>query len=156
MPAAAPDPGTHAAATLVALGARLRARRKSLGLAATTTAEAAGLSRVTLHRIEAGNASVTVGAVVAVAAALGLDLVVNDPQEQTAAQASLPSTVSLAAHPQLKALAWQMAETTELTPQEALALYERNWRHVDVAALDDDERAFIRRLVAAFGGRLLV
>ena len=139
---------------MAVLGARLRERRKALKISATTTAEAAGLSRVTLHRIETGNASVTVGAVAAVAAALGFDLVVVDPQT-TAPHEALPPTLTLSAYPALSKLAWQLTTET-LTPTEALALYERNWRHVDVGALDDDERDLIRRLVRVLGGRLLV
>ena len=41
-------------ARLQDLGARIRARRKSLGVNATAAAESAGMSRVTLHRIEKG------------------------------------------------------------------------------------------------------
>ena len=36
------------------LGAQIRARRKALGVSATAAAESAGMSRVTLHRIEKG------------------------------------------------------------------------------------------------------
>ena len=62
MPATAPATGEIAAARLLALGEQLRAQRKRLGVSATTAAEAAGMSRVTLHRIERGEPSVTMGA----------------------------------------------------------------------------------------------
>ena len=158
MPAPAPLLTADARSSLADLGARLRAQRKALGLSATTTAEAAGLSRATLHRIEHGEPSVTVGAVTAAARAVGLELVLVDPRAEQQAQREqeVPATIRLADHAQLKRVAWQLGALTTVTPREALSLYERNWRHVDVDALDDGERDLIRRLVAAFGGRLLV
>ena len=62
------------AAQLQALGAQIRSQRKALRLSATVTAEAAGVSRVTLHRIEKGEPSVTIGAWCSAMAALGMEL----------------------------------------------------------------------------------
>ena len=63
----------------------------------------------------------------------------------------------LADFPQLKRLAWQLHDVDELSPADALNLYERNWRHIDQAALAPQERALIHSLVASRGGsRLLV
>lgn len=157
MPAAAPPVGPNTSAMLGALGAQLRARRKALGVSAVTTAEAAGMSRTTLHRIENGEPSVTLGAFAAAADAVGLTLQLFDPAAvPTTTTAALPAAVALAAHPQLRQLAWQLGAESTVTPREALSLYERNWRHVDTAALDDDERALIRQLVATFGSTLRV
>lgn len=58
---------------LTALGQKIRSQRKALRITATATAEAAGMSRVTLYRIEKGEASVTIGAYLNAMAALGLD-----------------------------------------------------------------------------------
>ena len=74
MPAASPSLSTKATEALAALGAELRQKRRSLKINATAAAEAAGVSRVTLHRIEAGNPSITVGALTAVAHTLGFRL----------------------------------------------------------------------------------
>ena len=160
MPATTPPIGDAVAAQLSAIGERIRARRKSLGVSATATAEAAGMSRVTLHRIERGEPSVTMGAYLSAVAALGLALELVDPHERTAAAAAtarLPAHIALADYPQLKRLAWQLHGISELTPQEALDLYERNWRHVDLAAMDPHERELVKVLVAELGGgRLLV
>lgn len=41
--------------------------------------------------------------------------------------------------PQLKRLAWQVHGAETLRPAEALDIYERNWRHVDKAALQAHE-----------------
>jgi len=46
---------------LIEIGRRIRTERKSLGISAIATSEAAGISRVTLHRIEKGVPSVTIG-----------------------------------------------------------------------------------------------
>ena len=73
MPAAALAISTATATRLGALGLQIRTRRKALGLSATVVAEAAGLSRVTLHRMEKGAPAVTMAAYLNVMAALGLD-----------------------------------------------------------------------------------
>jgi transcriptional regulator with XRE-family HTH domain len=160
MPAVAPATGEIVATALAALGERLRAERKRLGVSAVTAAEAAGMSRVTLHRIERGEPSVTMGAYANAAAALGLTLGVAAPPAAAPSrsrQAGVPQSILLADHPQLARLAWQYQGATDVSPAEALNLYERNWRHIDQAALAPHERALISSLVARLGGsRLLV
>ena len=54
MPSTNPRSSELCVAQLQALGAQIRAQRKALGVSATVIAEAAGVSRVTLHRIEKG------------------------------------------------------------------------------------------------------
>lgn len=160
MPAQAPATGGIVAARLLALGEQLRALRKRLGVSATTAAEAAGMSRVTLHRIERGEPSVTMGAWLNAAAALGLELGVIDPPPpppRHSQAASVPARIRLADYPQLERLAWQFQGASDVTPAEALGLYERNWRHIEQGALAPHERALIQQLVASLGGsRLLV
>lgn len=160
MPSENPAIADAQARKLAALGERIRAHRKQLKVNATTTAEAAGLSRPTLYRIEHGEPSVTMGAYLAVIAALGLELQLTDPQEhKTGADvgAKLPPTIRLTDYPELKRLAWQTHAVDEITPQEALNIYERNWRHVDAATLAPHERALVQQLAAKLGGgRLLV
>ena len=78
MPAKAPPMGDLLATRLRALGERIRAQREQQKVSATTTAEAAGMSRVTLHRIERGEPSVTMGAYLSAMAAVGLDLALAD------------------------------------------------------------------------------
>jgi transcriptional regulator with XRE-family HTH domain len=72
MPAKAPPNPSVVAEQLVALGARIRAQRKALRVSGTALAEAAGMSRVSVHRIEQGEPSVTMGAYLNVLAALGM------------------------------------------------------------------------------------
>lgn len=64
--------------------------------------------------------------------------------------------VRLAEYPQLASLSWHR-QGEALSEEEALALYERNWRHVDPSKLEPAERALISRLVQRHGkGALLV
>lgn len=56
--------------------------------------------------------------------------------------------------PNLKLLCWNR-KGSYLTNREAFGLYERNWRFVDVARLDDRERALIDRLAERFGNGVL-
>lgn len=157
MPAKAP-PSLVTADDLSALGGQIRAHRKALRLNATTVAEAAGISRVTLHRIEKGEPSVTIGAYLNAMAALGLRFGITAPVEATEARQEagrtgwIPVRIRLADYPQLAQLAWQVQGTEILTPQEAWDIYERNWRHVDAGALMEHERDLVDGLRLVFGG----
>ena len=139
------------------LGARLKQQRKTLGVSATATAEAAGISRVTLHRLERDEDSVALRALIATARVLGLQLSLASPTDATpAAQAQLPLDIRLQDYPQLRQLAWQVSDARHsLAPHEALALYTREWRHVDVDALTDGERMLLRALAKTFGQPVL-
>lgn len=141
---------------LAHLGERLRTVRKRQRVTTIAAAEAAGISRVTLHRIERGEPTVAIGAWVAAASALGLAF--DLPDANAAARASrLPKKIRLRDYPQLKKLAWQLHGVEEISPPEALQLYERNWRHVDRPALSEEEAALIDTLSREIGGgRLLV
>ena len=137
---------------LTALGQKIRAQRKALRISATATAEAAGMSRVTLHRIEKGEASVTMGAYLNAMAVLGLEFGVipaNTAATQPAASDRtgwIPARIALSDYPQLRQLAWQVHGTDALTPREALDIYERNGRHIDTPALQPHEQQLIAAL----------
>lgn len=153
MPAASPYTSPEQRADLERLGARLRDRRKALGVTAVACAESAGVSRVTLHRIETGNPSVTIGAYCNVAAALGLHLVIPILD----APAAEPPTITVGDYPGLRRLAWQTDAGTTITETEALNLYERGWRHLDHEGLSDREKAFVQHLADTYSkGKLLV
>ena len=161
MPAKPPLPTTQSTAQLQALGAQLRARRKALRVSSTAAAEAAGMSRVTLHRIEKGEPSVAAGAWANAMAALGMSLVALNAEGAHPAGPEgttgpglpdwIPVRVRLADYPQLKALAWQVQGTDHLTPVEAHDIYERNARHLDTIAMMADEHALWTALQVAFG-----
>lgn len=141
-------------ARLQDLGARIRARRKSLGVNATAAAESAGMSRVTLHRIEKGEPSVAMGAWANLMAALGMDWQIQDrpaaEQAPVDRSAWVPLRVELAQYPQLRALAWQVHGADALSPEEAFGIYERNARHLDMEAMPAHEQELWQALQAAF------
>ncbi|HDZ55804.1 MAG TPA: helix-turn-helix domain-containing protein [Pseudomonas xinjiangensis] len=144
------------AARAARLGSEICAHRKALKVSATATAEISNISRVTLHRIEKGEASVSMAAYLRVLAALGLELgVIDSSKEKTSqlpAPESIPVRISLMAYPVLKSLAWQVHGTDSLTPQEAWDIYDRNWRHADLSKAQSDELALIESLRQVFGG----
>lgn len=154
MPAQSPAIAAMAAEKLIALGNQIRAHRKVLRLSATAVAEAAGMSRVTLYRIEKGEPAVTMGAYLNALEALGLDLGIVQPSTRATDadhEGWIPARIRLSDYPQLKQLAWQVHGTDELTPAEALSIYERNWRHIDLQALDTRERQLVDALRLALG-----
>ena len=156
MPSKSPSIDSVLAARLTALGARIRAHRQRQKVTATSAAEAAGMSRVTLHRIERGEPSVTMGAYLSALDAVGLGIDVVDPRDGRAVP-GVPDRIRLDDHPQLKRLAWHLHGVTEITPAQALSLYERNWRHLDHTTMEPGERALIQALAAMHGaGRPLV
>jgi transcriptional regulator with XRE-family HTH domain len=156
MPARTPIIATTVANKLIAMGKQIRAHRKALRISATSAAEAAGMSRVTLHRIENGEPSVTMGAYLNAMEALKIDFGILQPtvpadQAPGDREGWIPARIHLADYPQLKQLAWQVHGTDELTPAEALSIYERNWRHVDVQALEPHERQLVDALRIGLG-----
>lgn len=56
--------------------------------------------------------------------------------------------------PVLRELAWNRADRW-IPAAEALALYERNWRHVDPKRIGREEAALVERLKARHGSGLL-
>ena len=158
MPAQLAHIDNAAQARLRQLGEQVRRQRKALRISATAAAEAAGMSRVTWHRIEKGEPSVTMGAYLNAMTALGLELRLLDKSAPTsptgpdAPELSLPVSIRLSQYPQLRQLAWQVHGVDELTPREALDIYERNWRHLDVAALDPRERDLLKALQQVLTG----
>ena len=141
------------------LGAKITAQRKALGVRAQSTARAAGISRVTLHRIEKGETSVSLGAYLQVCRALGLhmgilaapmDASINNQQDANQLKVDSPH-IRIADYPQLKTLAWQLDIDALLTDEEAIGIYERNKRFLDIDQVSDDEKILMARLTAEKG-----
>ena len=158
MPAKSPIITNTVADKLIAMGKQIRAHRKALRISSTAAAEAAGMSRVTLHRIEKGEPAVTMGAYVSAMAALGLNFGLVTPAEPIAPHHEvnrggwIPARVCLKDYPQLKQLAWQSHGVETLSPAEAWDIYVRNWRHMDEQALTEHEHQLIDALRMAFAG----
>jgi len=155
MPAKSPAVPQAVTDNLAAIGQTIRAQRKALDINAVTAAQAAGMSRVTWHRLENGEPSVTMGAYLNAVAALGLTLSVATPAQADASPPDtkgwIPARIRLADYPQLQQLAWQVHGSSELTPVEALSIYERNYRHLDTAAISAHEQDLIDALRLALG-----
>lgn len=152
---------------LAELGERLRLARLRRGQTAAAVAARAGITRVTLTRLERGEAGVTVGTLIKVMGALGLaddfECLARDTGQALAterlAPRRVPPCIRLAHYPQLQSVAWHVAEgpAAVLTPAEAFTLYERNWRHIEPAKMLPRELALLERLTATVGkGVLLV
>ncbi|PKO69134.1 MAG: XRE family transcriptional regulator [Betaproteobacteria bacterium HGW-Betaproteobacteria-16] len=160
MPAKPPPTPDKSAAQLKSLGKQLRERRKALQVSSTAAAEAAGMSRVTLHRIEKGEPSVAAGAWANAMEVLGMTLLARNTEDGAVTGGHtrsedlaewIPVRVRLADYPQLKALAWQVHGTDTLSPLEALGIYERNARHLDAAAMSPAEQALLQALRTGLG-----
>lgn len=135
------------------LGAHIRQRRRTLGVSAAAAAEAANMSRVTWHRIEAGATSVTIAAWFNALAVLGLAFHLGEPRPLAADESeSVPIRIRLADYPQLMALAWQVKGTDTLSPREAHDIYERNVRHIDWESITPQERSLLEALRSVYAG----
>lgn len=104
------------------------------------------MSRATWHRIEAGEPSVTWGAVLNALAAVGLSLKLQGAEPAAKAWPA----IRVGDYPGLRAaLAWQLHEDTLLSLQDWQQLLARNERHLDEAALQPQELALLHRLRSA-------
>ena len=133
---------------LLVLGQQIKQHRKANKLSANAVATAAGLSRTTLHRIEAGEPSVAAGAYWAAIAALGLKCGIVAACD--AQNGLIPEVIALDNYPQLKSLAWHVQGAESLTPRQAWDIYVRNWRHIDEAKISAEEKLLIEQLRAKF------
>ena len=144
-----------AVSQLAEIGQLIRQHRKSFKITANAAAGTAGISRVTLHRIEKGEPTVSMGAYLNVMSALDLNLHLS-AKGDVGYEASrnrvgqLPNRISLTDHPQLKALAWHVQGLDQLTPLEAHGLYQRNGRFIEQDKLGESERQLIAALELAF------
>jgi len=152
MPAKNPKITKETAHQLSVLGGRIRAQRKKLKLSATVAAEAAGMSRITWHRIEKGEPAVTMGAWFNAVTVLGLILDIPGTESAEAdRQGWIPARIHLADYPELKKLAWHVHGVSDLSAREALDIYERNQRHLDPDAMTPEETRLLNALRIAFG-----
>jgi transcriptional regulator with XRE-family HTH domain len=155
MPAKLTHTSSTVAERIQILGGTIRAQRKNLHISAQATADCAHISRVTLHRIEKGEPSVTVGAYFTVLDALGLQIQTKSKaglgeESQAGPNTSvIPSEIKLTEYPQLKQLAWHIHGLDALTPIEAFGIYDRNWRHLDATSLTPLEKSLIDALKRA-------
>lgn len=67
----------------------------------------------------------------------------------------MPLMLKLSAFPQLRLIAWNRSAGDDISEDEAFALYEANWQHLDQAALHLAERQLIERLTRVHGRGLM-
>ncbi|MDR7094023.1 helix-turn-helix domain-containing protein [Hydrogenophaga laconesensis] len=155
------------------LGMRLRLARKRRSLSAEKLAELAGITRVTLNRLEVGEpAAATLGTLTKVMGALGMagDLMLLARDDRAGHQLrdaslleprkpALPRLIALKDLPCLRTVAaWHLPDAdTRLTPEEVFNLYERNWRYIEPEKIVGKEAAVLKKLTKTVGkGVLLV
>lgn len=138
------------------IGSAIKARRKALGVTASATAGAAGISRVTLYRIEKGEGSPSLPHLLAVLKSLNLELnIASDglgmvESSSQSIKDMIPVHIELDHYPGLKAIAWHVTGRNYLKPVEAWDLYERNNRHLDFDSLSASEKSLLKSLERAF------
>ena len=147
----------YAVSQLVDIGQLIRQHRKSFKITANATGETAGISRVTLHRIEKGDPTVSMGAYLNVISALDLKFHLSkkgdaECDSNRSRVGQLPVRILLDDYPQLKELAWHVQGVDELSPVEAHSIYERNKRFLDRENLSDIEHELIELLGVVFEG----
>lgn len=128
------------------LGHLLRQARRRAGLTLKALAGRTGISLRFLSELERGKDGASLGRVLQVAAALGVEM-------QPLAGA-IP-LIEIDRYPELKLLGWQRWGQRFIDESDALALYEANWRFVDAAHLIPREAALIRQLAERHGRGVL-
>jgi transcriptional regulator with XRE-family HTH domain len=162
-----------------ALGARIAALRKGKRMRQEDVAAAAGVARATVREIEHGSITAEIGSyfrVLEVLDALNdVNLVVQLPAHPADGaarpvmrvrpprpvalvrridRAGDKDVVHLDDYPQLAQIGWSRA-VRETTGEDALALYEANWRFVEQDKLTAREKALLERLVKKYGHGVL-
>ncbi|OYY17199.1 MAG: hypothetical protein B7Y05_05965 [Polynucleobacter sp. 24-46-87] len=141
------------------LGQKIRAHRKVLGIRINSAARAAGISRITVIRIERGATSVCINSYILLCKALGLNLDILRPLglpmpkiEEEVVEFSIDrAQIRICDYPQLRALSWQLNHDLLLTDEEAIGIYERNKRFLEINEIDEHERVLIQRLIDECG-----
>ncbi len=127
---------------LASLGQRILLQRKKLKVAAESVALAAAISRITLHRIEKGEPSVSMGAYMSVIIVLGLSLGIDEknPEFNDAIKESNLSDIAIKDYPQLKLISWQLKDDAVLNAFEAKNMYERNQKYIQFNEMTEQEK----------------
>jgi transcriptional regulator with XRE-family HTH domain len=161
------------------LGARIAALRRIKRMRQQDVAAAAGLARATVREIERGSATAGIGSYLRVlevldalndvnrVAHLAEDVADATTRPVTRVRPSRQATLVRRTHrnpgadlvhiddyPQLAQLAWNRA-VRDIAGEDALALYEANWRFVEPDELTVHETALIERLKEKFGSGVL-
>jgi transcriptional regulator with XRE-family HTH domain len=137
---------------LASLGQKILLQRKKFQVAAESVALTAGISRITLHRIEKGEPSVSMGAYMSVIIALGLSLDIDEknPEFNDATKENNLSDIAIQDYPQLKLISWQLKDDAVLNAVEAKNMYERNQKYILFNEMTAHEKKLIKQLGVEF------
>jgi transcriptional regulator with XRE-family HTH domain len=124
-------------------GDALRRARHKAGLTQRQLAERAQMPRQKLIQLEQGRPGVAIAAYAAALDALGLELELK------------PRRIRIADFPQLHRLAWNRPGDEFIEEDDALALYERNWRLVELQQMSAEEKTLLDGLIKRHGGGVL-
>ena len=173
MPSKAPAAHQAAQDLSAELAAGIRQQRLSLGISMVVAAHAAGMSRLTWHRIEKAEPSVTMGAYLGALDVIGLDITLQPrraggdrrlvkkslhapvlkptPSGVTKSHEAfkVPLAIPIRSYPQLHQIAWHIHDDFELTQEEARNLYQRNSRYLDMDQMPAHEAELFNALQLA-------
>ena len=143
----------------LALGQKIRTQRKVLGVRINSAARASGISRTTLMRIERGAKSVRINSYIKLCNALGLNLDILKPLGlpmpkivEGGAKLNISTAhIRIRDYPQLRSLSWQLNHDILLTDKEAIGIYERNKRFLEIQEMQEHERLLMQRLIDECG-----
>ena len=137
---------------LANLGQTILLQRKKLKVAAESVAQAAAISRITLHRIEKGEPGVGMGAYMSVIIALGLSLSIQEgaPEMNGLEKGNHLSAIAIKDYPQLKLISWQLKDDAVLNAIEAKNMYERNQKYILFNEMTEQEKKLIKQLGVEF------
>jgi len=156
------------------LGARIAVLRRARALRQADLAVAAGVGRSTISEIESGSTTTEIGNYLRVLAALNVLEDMNlvgrlgaadlargigqrarvAPMRRGRQKRRKNDVINVDDFPELALLAWNRA-IREVTGEEALALYEGNWRFVDPERMTPHEKELLDRLVREYGKGVL-
>jgi transcriptional regulator with XRE-family HTH domain len=141
------------------LGQKIRAQREVIGVRINSAARAAGISRMTLMRIEKGTNSVCINSYINLCKALGLDLEILQPLglpiskiDKDVVEFNIAEAhIRVSDYPQLTILSWQLNHDVLLTAREVIGIYERNKRFLRIHEIQEHERLLMQRLIDEYG-----
>lgn len=156
MPSKIADLPGHVTDVLKVIGEKIKAERKRLKLPQADTAEASGIDRRTLGRIEKGQSSVTIGAYVTVMNGLNIKLTATTPvdalkEEKQHREQFLPLLINLNEYRALRDCAWHITGEDFVEPSVAYRLYQERITLIDRKLLADKEIALMAALEKVYG-----
>jgi DNA-binding XRE family transcriptional regulator len=124
----------------------------ALSVRINSAARAAGISRMTVMRIEKGANLVCITFYIQLCKALGLNLEILQPlglpmlktDKDVGGLNIAKAHIRVRDYPQLRSLSWQLDHNILLTDKEVIGIYERNKRFLEIHEIDERERLLMQ------------